>query len=495
MDSVKAKTIRGGFARLGAQGVNFALRLISLAVLARLLGPKEYGLIGMVTAFTGILNLLRDFGLSSATVQRTTVTNEQMSALFWINLLTGGALGVLLIGCAPAIAAFYHEPRLVGVSAVLALGFLFNGAGVQHLALMQRQMRFSTLSAIGVVSTVLGTAVAISGATIGLSYWALAAMTITLPLTATIGFWLATGWTPSLPRRNSGIRPLLRFGGTVTVNSVVTYFALNFEKVLLGRFWGADAIGLYGRAYQLINIPTDNLNSSAGEVAFAILSRLQNDAPRLRRYFLGGYTLIVSLTLPITFTCALFADDVIRVLLGPKWDAAATIFRLLTPTILVFAVANPLGWLLSATGQVGRLLKMALVIGPVMIASYSAGIHYGPEGVATAYSIVMTMWLLPLVAWALHGSGISPRDLARSAGPSIAASIGAGSLAYILRSAYGSNAAPAVRLTLEGSLLFISYFCLLFCMPRQRGFYLDLGRAFIGRREIQKAPERAFQEA
>ena len=111
---------------------------------------------------------------------------------------------------------------------------------------------------------------------------------------------------------------MLRFGSALTLNGLIMYIASNFEKVLLGRFWGAEAIGIYGRAYQLINIPTDNLNSSAGGVAFAALSRLQGELSRLKGYFLKGYSLVLSVTVPITFTCALFADDLILVLLGPK---------------------------------------------------------------------------------------------------------------------------------------------------------------------------------
>ncbi len=136
---------------------------------------------------------------------------------------------------------------------------------------------------------------------------------------------------------------MMHFGGTLTLNGLVVYIATNFEKILLGRFWGVDAVGLYGRAYQLINIPTENLNSAAGEVAFSALSRLQHDPHRLKKYFLKGYSLVLALTLPITIACALFADDIILVLLGPKWKAAATILRLLAPTMLVFAIANPSG--------------------------------------------------------------------------------------------------------------------------------------------------------
>src|SRR5215472_17423652 len=367
MKDLKEKTIRGGVARLCAQGANFVLRLGSLMVLARLLGPKDFGLVGMVTAFTGVLTLFRDFGLSAAAIQKADVTEEQISTLFWINISVGVVLAILALAGAPAIAFFYREPRLFGVTAALALGFVFNAAGIQHSVLLQRQMRFTALAIINTVGLIVGTAIAIGGAKAGYGYWALVAMTVTVPFVSSVGFWLATAWIPGMPQRRAGIRSMVRFGGTVTLNGLISYVASNSEKVLLGRFWGVDALGIYGRAYQLINIPTDNLNSAAGQVAFSALSRLQNDPIRLKTYFLKGYSLILAMTVPITVGCALFADDIIRVLLGPKWAAAAPIFRWLAPTILAFAIINPLFWLLSSLGLVGRSLKMALVIAPVMI--------------------------------------------------------------------------------------------------------------------------------
>src|ERR1700746_2845329 len=189
MQDLKAKTIRGGLARLCAQGASFVLRAGSLMVLARLLSPNDFGLVGMVTAFTGVLTLFRDFGLSAAAIQRTNVTDEQISTLFWINMFVGGILGFLAVASAPAIAAFYNEPRLFGVTAVLALGFLFNAAGVQHSVILQRQMRFTALAIINTVGLIVGTAIAIGGAKAGYGYWALVAMTVTVPLINTVGFW------------------------------------------------------------------------------------------------------------------------------------------------------------------------------------------------------------------------------------------------------------------------------------------------------------------
>jgi O-antigen/teichoic acid export membrane protein len=490
MKDLKEKTIRGGLARVTAQGANFALRTVSLMVLARLLDPKDFGLVGMVTAFTGVLSLFRDFGLSSAAIQRATITEEQMSTLFWINILAGALLGVLTIGMAPGIATFYHEPRLLAVTAVLAAGFLFNAAGVQHGALLQRQMRFTVLAVINTVALIVGTAIAIGGALAGYGYWSLVAMTVTLPLITTIGNWMTSGWIPGRPHRQSGIRSMMRFGGGITLYGLIGYIGTNFEKVLLGRFWGVDALGLYGRAYQLINIPTDNLNFAAGEVAFSALSRVQNEPTRLKNYFLKGYSLVLAMTLPLTIACALFADDMILVFLGPKWNAAAPIFRLLAPTILVFAIANPLSWLLCSIGRVGRLLKMSLVITPLMIAGYFVGLPYGPQGVAFAYSSVMLLWILPAIAWALHGTGIFFGDILLTVAWPLASGAAAAMLTFGTRLLYGHSLPPLPRLVLEGVVMLAVYIGMLFFATGQKSFYLDLLRSLRRSSSVEEAKEK-----
>src|SRR5712691_8399799 len=174
MQDLKEKTIRGGFAKVCAQAVTFLLRVGSMMVLARLLEPTDFGLVGMVTALTGVLHLFRDFGLSTATVQRVNVTEAQISTLFWINVLVGTILGLLAVVMAPVVAVFYHEPRLFRVTAVLAPGFLCNAAGVQHAAILQRHMRFTALATIDIISLVMSTAVGIGMAVGGYGYWALA---------------------------------------------------------------------------------------------------------------------------------------------------------------------------------------------------------------------------------------------------------------------------------------------------------------------------------
>jgi O-antigen/teichoic acid export membrane protein len=480
MDDLKEKTIRGASMRLFAQGASFILRVVSLMVLARLLQPNDFGLVGMVTAITGVLSLFRDFGLSAATVQRVSITNEQTSTLFWLNAFVGAVLTVLALASARAIGAFYHEPRLVGVTFIVAAGFLFNGFGVQHSALLQRQMRFTALATIELVSLVASTIVAIVFAMAGFGYWALAWMTLCAPVFSTIGLWVAARWVPGMPRRGAGIRSMLRFGGTVTLNGLIIYLGSNFEKVLLGRFWGAEAIGIYGRAYQLIRMPIDSLNFAVGEVAFSALSRLQGDQALLKRYFLRGYSLVLVLTLPITFGCALFAGDLIAVLLGPKWQSAAQIFRLLAPTILAFAILNPMGWLMNAMGLVGRGLKIALVLAPVMIAGYAVGLPYGPKGVAISYSVVMILATVPLLAWAIHNTPISLSEVFSSIARPLASICIASIAAYGASVLWGGFLAMWLRLLVELTVLFAIYGAFLAFVVGDKTLYLDVIRGLRG---------------
>jgi O-antigen/teichoic acid export membrane protein len=486
MKDLKHKVIRGGLAKAFAQGGSLFLRMLSLMVLARLLTPKDFGLVGMVTAFTGVLNLFRDFGLSTATVQRGHVTDDEISTLFWVNNLVGLLLGLVLAGMAPFVAEFYHEPRLLWVSIILATSFIFNGAGVQHNAVLQRQMRFTALAAIDIISLVLSTGIGIAMAATGFGYWALVAAAVAQPLVGTICLWFTTGWTPGKPHFHGEIFSLLRFGGMFTLINLIVYVAYNLEKVLLGRFWGANALGLYGRAYQLVNLPTDNLNSAFSGVAFAALSIVRNQPERFKSYFLRGYSLVVALTIPITLAAALFAHDLILVLLGPKWDEVAAIFRLLAPTILVFALINPLAWLTFSLGMLGRNLKIVLVLAPLVITGYVLGLPYGPKGVAIGYSSLMVLWCLPHIAWCVHGTVVSFRDILLAASRPLVSGIVAAGLTFGLQFFWGQSLPLLPRLILGVAVLLVSYVGMLFFVLGQKAIYVSLLQGLRGDSPVEE---------
>ena len=223
------------------------LRLGSIIVLARLLEPSDFGIVAMVTVLTGVFEVFSTGGLSAATVQRPEVSDDQISALFWFNMALGLVLAALCLVVAPVLADFYNEPRTAQVLAAMAPFFILTAASVQHSAVLLRQMRHATLSAIEVAAEAVAAVIGIAMALAGWGYWALVASSLALPFVVAIGVWIATGWIPQALRRASGIVPMLHFGGTLTLNNLVVYGGYNFEKLLLGRYFGPDVLGLYSR--------------------------------------------------------------------------------------------------------------------------------------------------------------------------------------------------------------------------------------------------------
>ena len=385
MEGLKQRTIRGGAAKLVGPAAVMLLAPWLLVVLARLLDPSDFGLVAMVTVVTGVFDIFVTGGLSAATVQKGEVTPTSRSPrCSGSTLLSALLLGALCVVSAPLLVSMFITNREPATSSWRWRRHSSSmGSACSTWRCCSDICATCTLSSIEVGSQVASAAISIGMALAGFGYWALVASVIAVPACVTIGAWLATGWIPGPPRRDQ--RHFARccaFGGTITLNGLVVYAAYNLEKVLLGRYFGSDALGLYGRAYQLVNMPTQALNVALGGVAFAALARLQGEPARFKSYFLKGYSLVVSMTLPTTIFCAVLADDIILVVLGPKWREAASIFRLLAPTILVFGIINPLGWLLQSIGLQERSLKIAFVIAPLVCFAYLIGIPYGPNGVA-----------------------------------------------------------------------------------------------------------------
>jgi PST family polysaccharide transporter len=483
------KAARGAAASLAGQVGTFALRFVWIIVIARLVTPEHFGLVGMVTAFTGLLSLFRDVGLSAAAVQQESISHGQLSALFWINLSIGALFALVVAVAAPVLAAFYGDQRLIGIAVAMAAVFLLYGAVVQHRALLQRRMQFGILTLVDIGALIVGIGLGVGLGLAGFGYWALVGMMVGQPLVALIGIWKAARWTPGPARPAAGIRSMLRFGGVVTLNSLVVYIAYNLDKVLLGRVFGAEALGLYGRAYQLVSLPTEGLNSTVGSVMFPALSRVQNEPARLRSFFLRGYGLFLSVVIPITAGCALFADDIVTVLLGPGWQAVVPTFRLLTPTILAFALINPTNPLMLATGNALRSLKLALFIAPIVIGGYLLGLSHGPDGVALGFSVAMLVVTIPVLYWSTRGTDITMRCIGRTIlPPSLATAVGAGLSFFVSQALDG--AWPMLRLAAAFAVLLLTHFVLLAYCLGQRQVYADLlqkvlprSRAVVARRQ------------
>jgi O-antigen/teichoic acid export membrane protein len=473
VDGLKRKSVRGSVVAVSAQVAKLTLQMATVMVLARLLSAEDFGLQGMAVILTGFLGIFRDAGLSAATVQRLEVTHEQISTLFWVNMSVGIVLATLTAGLAPVLSGFYSEPRLVWITIVSGAAFVFNGLAAQHLALLLREMRFTTLATIDLLSLAVSSAVGVSMALLGWHYWSLVGMAVAASVTGAGSAWLAIRWIPGPPRLRSGVLSMLHFGWMSSCNGFVVFLAWNIDNILVGRVWGADALGLYGRAYQLATLPVQQLMGAVGGVAFTAFSRIQNDPERLARSFLRAYTLLISFTVPIAICCPLFAEEIVRVVLGPKWIEATPIFRLLAPTAVVFALANPLSWVVTSMGLVGRALCISAATTPVVIVGVVLGLSQGPQGVALGYSVAMALIVIPITAWAKHGTSITWLDLWGATKRPLFSGLLAGATGLVVNFSLGGLLAPIPHLFVGLGLVLGVYGWVLLIAMGQKDLYVD----------------------
>ena len=412
--------VSGGIITAAAQSVNFVINFVSAIVLARLLSPEEFGLMGMVLAVTGILGLFTEVGLSTATIQRETITHAQVSNLFWINIALGALIGLVSMALSPAIAWFYGDPRLVGIMIVLSTVFFLSGATVQHRALLNRQMRFGAIAIVQVVSLLIGFVVGCVMALKGFSYWSLVGMQLCVAAVTLLITWSMCGWRPSLPRRHTGTISLVAFGAQLTVSDLIARVAGRMDSILVGRFFGAEPLGLFTRAQVLLYRPLEQLLAPVGSVLIPVLSRVQTNEERYRRIFLRAYRLLGLATLPLMAALLALSEPLVLLLLGSKWGGAVPLFKGFTLAAISIPLSFAASWLFLSQGRGQDLLRAYTILSSLMVLAFLCGLPWGPLGVVMAFAIYGLAVRLPILYY-----------LAGRNGPVGAADLWKGFLAYL----------------------------------------------------------------
>lgn len=409
------RSVRGGTITMMSQGAKFLLGLVSTVVMARLLTPSDFGVVAKIAIFIGFAELAKDLGLSMASVQRPDVTHRLASNLFWINIGLSGLLGVAVAAIAPLVAWIYDDPRLVPVMFAFAGMFVLGGMAGQHQALLQRRMRFAALESCDLLARVLGFVAGIGFALAGFDYWSLVLSQAVYAGTFAFMLWPATGWLPGLPSRQASVRSMLTFGTELTLVRVLTHLLTNVDRVVIGKFAGDYATGLYDRSYRLILLPLQQVNTPITNVAIPALSRLQHEPERFRRAYLRSLSLLVTITAPLFVFMFVWADQIIRLMLGAQWADSADLFRIFALLGFSRPLASTNDWLFIATGRTRALLQWRLLTIWVIPVCVPIGFFLGSvEGVAIA--LTGTSWLLvvPSVWYATRGTSVGTWAILRT---------------------------------------------------------------------------------
>ena len=394
---LRERSIRGGMISVIAQAAKLTLHLGTMAVLARLLTPSDFGLLAMVTAVTWMLLLFKDTGLSTATVQAAELDERQVNMLFWINVALSAALAGIGAGLASPMAQLFDEPRVTVLMLALSAGLVLTGLGSQHQALLRRAMRFRALAWIDLASVVTGGAAGIVTALLGGGVWALVTLELSRGLSATALAWITAGWTPGLPAR-CNVWGLIRVGGGLTGTNVMSSIAWQSGLVLMSTSWGAATLGLYTRAHALLTLPQRQLVGPLSGVAIPMMSRLMGEPDRYQRAAKATLTMVGVISAGIAAWMIVGRDWIVAVMLGPQWTETAAIFGLLGFGAFAQPVFNVCGWMLVSQGRVRDLLHLNAVDGVLKVVAVIIGLPWGPLGVAAAISLRYAIEL-PVMLW------------------------------------------------------------------------------------------------
>lgn len=471
---LKGRTARGGTIMIVSQGMKFVINMASAVILARLLTPQDYGLIAMVAVVVNFSYPFRNLGLSAATMQRAEINNKQVSTLFWVNIALSVGAMLITAALAPAIAWFFGEPRLVWITLAFAGGFIFGGLTVQHEALLKRQMRFVPIAANEIISMLIGSFTAITLAWRGFGYWALVCSQLTIGASYATGVWLVCRWRPGLASRNSGVRSMIAFGRNLTGYNVLNYLARNIDNLLIGRYWGAQQLGAYARAYQLLLLPLDQIVAPIDGVAVSALSRLADNPHRYREAYLRMLEKLAMVTMPAMALLIITSDWLVRVILGPQWIETGHIFALLGIIGIVEPISSTMGWLLISQGRTHHILQWGLIDAAISIASIIAGLPWGAVGVAGAYAVVGLCIRKPLQFWFVNRVGpVRTSEFYRAIIPSICASLAVILVVFGFRRWAGfSGAVPS--LTASFVLAVVAALVSFYILPRGRMALRDI---------------------
>jgi O-antigen/teichoic acid export membrane protein len=299
----------------------------------------------------------------------------------------------------------------VGITLALSSTLFLNGLAVQHQALLLRQMRFRAAAARQLAYNVVIFGVTVVAALLGASYWSLVIGQVAGMLVGVVTAWTAVIWWPSLPRRSADVRGLLSFGLGMSTFKIFDYLAVNADNVLIGRFLGADALGLYGRAYGLFAAPMQQVIIPVTGVARPMMSALWGDPARYKSYYLKVLNGMCYVVMPLVVVLAVLADNVVLVMLGSPWLKAAEVFRWLAIVGFLQVVGYTNGWLYATSGRAWAYARWATISRPIIVMAFACGLPWGIEGVAIAYACAQLILTPFEIAQAGRGTPVALRDV------------------------------------------------------------------------------------
>lgn len=428
---------------VGKSGLQFA----QVAVLARLLAPADFGLMAMVLAVMAFIQVFTDLGLSNAIIHHQDISADQLSSLYWLNVVVGAGLMLALMVFSSGIGALmFNRPDLQPVLISISASILLAAVGQQLRVMAEKSLRFAILAKIETTAALAGFIAAICWAWLAPSVYALVAGVLVNSLVQTLLLWLfaANGWRPALRLRLSEIRHFLKFGGYMMANNFINSFNAQADVLIVGRLFPAATLGIYSLPRSLSLSVARAINPVITRVGLPVMAKAQHDQVFLKKIYLKTLRMAASINFPIYIALAVFSEETVLLIFGPQWIDTAPLLVYLAVWGMFRSCGNPVGSLLLAVGKADLEFKWNLALLFVVPPALWAGAHWGIAGLAITQAALMATLMVPawyFLVW--PHCGARAFEYAQSMlGPLVAALLAVG-LAYLVVAAVS---APLWRL-------------------------------------------------
>lgn len=315
-----------GIDQFSGQGLQFVISII----LARLLSPEEFGIIGMLAIFTGIASVFVDSGFTSALIQKRNLSEEETSSVFFFNLFSAFIMGLILCASASWISRFYRMPILEPLTYVMSLNLLLSAFGSVQRALMNIDLDFKTPTKINLATTLVSSTVGISLAWRGYGVWSLAFQSLTATLLVNVLIWYYRPWRPAFSFDFRSVTALYRFGGFMMLSGLLDIVYTRMSTLLIGKLYSASDLGFYSRADRTRQLPGGIIASLVDRVAFPLFAAAKSDSGMLGRGLKKSVTTLMMVNLPLMLGLAAVSRPLVLTLFGVKWEACIPYLQVLS---------------------------------------------------------------------------------------------------------------------------------------------------------------------
>ena len=381
-ESVKNKFFTGiawSFAQnFVAKGIGFVFAIL----LARILMPEDYGLIGMLSIFIAVSDVFIQSGFGQALVQKADCTDEDFSTAFYFNLGISIFLYLVLYFSAPLIARFYHEPQLVALTRVLSLNFVLGSLNIVQRSKLSKAMNFKPLAVVTILGTLIGGGIGVIMAYNGFGVWSLVAQTLCTTIVYVLTFPFYTKWRPNARFSFDSFLHLWKFGSNILITGIIDVVGRNISNIMIGRFYNKEHVGYYSKSLELSDMPANTVSSVLGTVAFPMFSQIQNDRDRISVIYKRLFINTIIYSFPIFISIIVVAKPLVVLLLTEKWLPCVPLLQVL----LLSRIFLPLCYLnssfLQGVGEANLFMKLCIIAGVISLLAIIASIPFGIIAIA-----------------------------------------------------------------------------------------------------------------